>query len=264
MKIVVRSLCLLGLVLLISGCSALLPGKKEFFQSKVPSFPAKEKLEEKTKEAAAFVAEKVTIAYDEGLKAQVTNTVMEPLKEAKTVAIPLADSVGHPETPYHGPATNLVTQMDKLAARYEVALHRLENKLDDLEGKKIEGTGAIQVGYFSYLAILLGIGAFLWFVLRIVSVFNPPVALGMQAVGVGGTLLRKGFTEVVHAGEKFKDMVKAKVEDPELQDHILALFKQAHMETQSTDVQHVVKSLTTNPEDPKVLAKALKDSQPNT
>lgn len=260
MSIFIRPLLFTGLAFLLVSCS-IFPGKKEFFQTKVPSFPAKEKLEEKNKEAAAFVAEKITVAYDEGLKAQVTNSVMVPLKEAKTVAIPLSDSIGHPEAPYNGPATNLVVQMDKLTARYEVALRKLEVKLDDLEGKKIEGTGAIQMGYFTYLALLLGVGAFLWFVLKIVSVFNPPVALGMQAVGVGGTLLRKGFTEVVHAGEKFKDMIKAKVEDPALQEHVLSLFRQAHMETQSTDVQHVIKTLTTNTEDPKVLAKALKDSQ---
>lgn len=249
---------LVSLLLGLSGCSILSPGKKEFFQTKVPVFPEKAKVEEKQKQAATFVAEKVTLAYDEGLKAQVTNTVMTPLGEAKAVVAPLAESMGPPATPYQGTATNLVLDLHKLESRYDAALKQLENKLDGLEGKKIEGTGLIQMGYFTWIALLFGIGALLFFVLKIVSIFNPPVALATSAVSAGAGLVRRGFSEVVEAGEKFKDLVGKKIEDPDTQQHILDLFRRAHMETQSRDVQTVIQHLTSDETDPAKLARKLK------
>lgn len=257
MKRILRAVALGWLIVGLSGCSILSPGKKEFFQTKVPSFPEKTKVEEKQKQAATFVAEKVNIAYDEGLKANVTNSVMAPLHDAKVVAAPLAESLGAPQVPYRGPATNLVDDLHKLEAKFDASMKKLEGKLDNLEGKKIEGTGLIQMGYFTWLAVLFGIFALLWFVLKIVGIFNPPVAMGMSAVSAGAGLLRRGFSEVVEAGEKFKDLVKNRVEDPETQQHILDLFRRAHLETQSRDVQTVIKHLTNNPNDPKAVAKEL-------
>lgn len=252
------SLILTGLLVGVSGCSILSPGKKEFFQKEVPSFPEKTKVEETQKQTAALVAKKVEVAYDEGLKAQVTNTVMTPLGEAHALASPLAESLGPPTKPYTGQPTNLVASLYQQEAKYNASLKQLENKLSGLEGKDIEGTGLIQVGYFTWLAILFGLGALLFFVLKIVSIFNPPVALATSAVSAGAGLLRRGFSEVVEAGEKFKDMVKSKVEDPEVQQRVLDLFRRSHMETQSRDVQSVIQHLTNDETDTKKIANKLK------
>lgn len=245
------------LTIALSGCGILSPGNKEFFQKKVPVFPDKDKLVEQQKVAAAFVAEKVQVAYDEGLKADVTNSVMSPLGEARAVAPPLAASLGAPMHPYNGAASNLVAALNKLDALYDARLKKLEDKLTEVEGKKIEGTGLIQMGYFSYLMLLAGIVAALWFILKLVSVFNPPVALGMQAVSAGSSLLRRGFSEVVEAGEKFKESVENSGEKMFSQAEVLDLFRTSHMQAQSRDVQTVIKTLTTNPEDPKTLVKEL-------
>lgn len=257
MQKILRASALAWLIVGLSGCSILSPGKKELFQTKVPTFPEKAKVEEKQKQAATFVAEKVGIAYDEGLKANVTNSVMSPLYEAKVVAAPLAESLGSPQTPYRGTATNLVDELHKLDAKFDAAMRKLEGKLGELEGKKIEGTGLIQMGYFTWLFVLFGIFALLWFVLKIVSIFNPPVAMGMSAVSAGSNLLRRGFNEVIEAGENFKNAVKAKVEDPDTQERVLEMFRQAQLAAQSRDVQLVVKQLTNNPNDPVKLAKEL-------
>ena len=250
-KAVVLSILLASL----SGCSILSPGKKEFLQKEVPAYPQKQKIEEEQRKAADFVAVKVTDAYEEGIKAGTTNSVMLPLGEAKIVAVPLAASLGRPEKPFEGSGAELAAEMSKMSAKYEGALRKLEGKLDQLEGKDIEGTGKIQMGYFTYIAILFGIVCLLWFVLKIVSVFNPPVALGMQAVSAGTGLLRRGFGEVIEAGEKFKDMVKKKVDDPDAQKRVLELFRQAHLETQSRDVQDVIKTLTTDEDNVATVAK---------
>ncbi len=255
MKNLRKALALPIILVLLSGCSILSPGKKEFLQKEVPAYPQKQKIEEEQRKAADFVAKKVTVAYDEGLRTGTTNSVMQPLGEAKVVVDPLAASLGRPEKPFEGDGAALVAEMNKISAKYKGALRKLEGKLDQLEGKDIEGTGKIQMGYFTYLALLFGIVALLWFVLKIVSVFNPPVAMGMQVASAGAGLLRRGFGEVIEAGEKFKDMVKKKVDDPETQERVLALFRQAHLETQSRDVQHVIKTLTTDENDAATVAK---------
>jgi len=254
LSLLLASLLLAG----ISGCSLLSPGKKEFFQTKMPAFPEKTKVEEKQKQAATYLAEQVGLAYDAALLSQTTNTVMVPLREARTVAEPLAESLGPPTTPYKGPATNLVADLRQLEARYDAALRKLEAKLGDLEGKKIEGTGLIQMGYFTWLLLLFGVIALLFFILKIVAIFNPPVQVATSAISAGAHVLRRGFSEVIEAGEKFKDMVKAKVEDPETQEYILDLFRRAHMETQSRDVQQVIQHLTAKEPDPAKIAKQLK------
>ena len=123
MKRILRASAIIWLIVGLSGCSILSPGKKEFFQTKVPTFPEKAKLEEKQKQAAAFVAEKVTLAYDEGLKANVTNSVMEPLHEAKVVATPLSEAIGAPQTPFRGPATNLTADLHARSGDW-IAEHR--------------------------------------------------------------------------------------------------------------------------------------------
>lgn len=251
--------CLLtaALIFTFTSCSIFSPGKKEFFQKEVPAYPQKTKVEEDQRVAADFVAKKLTIAVNEAEKNQITNTVLEPIKEAHSVAGPLADSLGHPVTPHIGAASNLVAKIDKDESKYEAALRKLEVKLTTLEGKDIEGTGAIQIGYFTYIGILLIVASIGWFILKLLALSNPPLALGTQVVSAGASLLRRGFTEVVSAGEKFKDMLKKKVEDPETQQQILDLFRQAHLEVQSADTQQVIKTLTNDPNNPKGLVKEL-------
>lgn len=246
------------LALGLAGCAALMPGKKEFFQKEVPAYPTSPSLEEKRREAATYVAEKVNTAYDEGLKANTTNSVMEPLQDAREVAAPLAASLGPPQKPYQGDGAALAKQLQKLEANLDAKLRKLEDKLSGVQGKDIEGTGLIQMGYFTWLAVLGGIIALLWFVLRIVSLFNPPVALGMSVASTGVGLVRRGFSEVIEAGEKFKDMVKKQVDDPELQSQVLDMFRRAQLESQSRDVQTVIKQLTNNPNDPKTALKMLR------
>lgn len=252
---------LLLTVLLAStlGCSFLMPSKKEFFQKKVPTFPEKVKILERQKEAAAFVAVKVVAAYDEGLKAKVTNSVMVPLVEAKTIAIPLSVSLGHPASPYTGNPTNLAKTINKLEAQYETKLKELEGQLEPIEGKNITGTGLIQIGYFTYIGILIGIVILLYFAYKTASIFYPALKIGSVAVSTGASLVKRGFTEVIEGGEKFKTLVQKQITDSGVQEKVLALFSQAHKEAQSRDVQDVVSGLTNDPADPKTAIKKIKN-----
>ena len=244
MKKLLTAASLFVLVLLLSSCAALLPADKEFFQKKVPSFPDKDKKVEIQKQTAAVLATKVDQAYDAGLAYNIDSHAMAPLAEAHVLARPLSESLGQPLKPYTGDVTNLVGILHILEAKYDAALSKLETKLDGLEGKKIEGTGAIQIPYFLYLAIIVGVGALLVFIFKIVAIANPPLAIAGTAVSAGAGLVKRGFGEMIEGGEHFKDLVAEKFEDPKLQAHILDLFRQAHMTKQSRDVQDVVKALT--------------------
>ncbi len=244
MRTWLTSLVVSLLALGLSGCSLLSPGKKEFFQKTVPTFPERVEIVEKQKQAAQLIVSKVNQAYDAGLASETTNSVMQPLHEARDVAQPLATSLGAPEKPYKGGTTNFVTQFYKLEAKYDAALEKLADKLGEFDGKKIEGTGLIQMGYFTWLLVLVGIVALLWFVLKMVAIFNPPVAVGMSVASAGANLLRRGFGEVIEAGEAFKNAVKAKIDSPEVQQKVLELFRNEQEKRQSRDVQHVIKQLT--------------------
>jgi len=249
----------LMVTILLCGCSILSPGKKEFFQKEVPAYPERVKLEEKTRAAVDYVRRNVDEAYEEGLKADVTNSVMSPLHNAKIVLDPVSSAVGHPSAPippYANP-TNVAAGMEKLLSNYEGALTKLETKLGKLEGKDIEGTGAIQMSYVTYILILVVIAMVLWVALKIAGTLYPPVAIGTSIVSGGAQLLRRGFGEVIEAGEVFKKKVQAKIDDPATQQKVLDLFRSAHLETQSRDVQNVIKAATAS--ETKEIAKALNE-----
>lgn len=233
-----------SVILFLAGCSFLSPGKKEFFQSKVPQFPESPKLEESTKQGLTFVKYKVDEAYTEGLKAEITNSVMTPLAEAKLVIPPLISSIGHPKSEYTGDATNLVNKLNQQLAAYEKELNKLKDKLQGFEGKKIEGTGWIQVSYWTYITGLLILGFIIYIAIKILSMIYPPVTVGTSVVKMGSNLLAKGFSSVVQAGENFKNDLDKKIQDPKTAEYIKELFRDHQMKAQDLDIQNTIRTLT--------------------
>jgi hypothetical protein len=240
------------LALSLTGCSILFPKKTEYFQDKVREMPSQSAThKEVQKEAAAFVADKTKQTVRAALDEKSSTNVLKPAIEAEVVADSLSGSIGKPLDPWEKSAKLLAERLDHLDAKLSEKLEDFREANDKNAGKKIEGTGLIQVGYFTQLLILavLGIGA--WLVIKVLGIFNPAVQVGSQVLSGGvrgvGKIVKKGFTEVIKAGESFKEKVDQEFEDPETRERILALFSQAHKENQSSDVQEVIKKLT-NPD----------------
>lgn len=228
-----------------TGCSSLLPGKVEFFQRKVKAVPEKTaQAKEFEKQAARELTKNVNEAYDEATKNNATNSVIKPLEKAKTVAPALAESLGPPRTEWSGNSTNLSKSLYKQRAELDKDLEKYKNKVDKNVGKEIEDTGLIQLPYFVFIGILFAIACVAWFALKVLALANPGVGVGVKVAQVGGRAASNMLSEVIEAGEEFKNQVQKKISDLEIQRHVLELFRQAHLAKQSRETQNTIKKLT--------------------
>jgi hypothetical protein len=238
---------------LMSGC-ALWPTKKEFFQKEVPVYPQQsfkdlEALRQAASRAKETAAETFTAAIAEGSSPEVT----EPAKETTTLVDAVSASVGPPLREPRDSVTSekLAEALLRQEARYHRELDLLRERLIPLSGKDIEGTGRVQVGYFTLLIGAAMVGFLVIVVLRtIVSVVaqaNPGVAVGSAVAGsvvkMGGRLVSNGFRQLMIGGEKFKREVKNTFE-PEIAEQIKRLFQIAHAEAQDEEVKVAVKAAT--------------------
>lgn len=142
---------------------------------------------------------------------------------------------------------------DKQIIGLEVRVKSLNDTLGEQEGKyqKIvdENTALAQKFYnfwkwfkiifFSILTLFL-----LWIGLKVYSIFNPLVGIGMNAAKVPFNIVKDGFTHVIQGGERFKKELEQKIEDPELKNQLLELFKISQEAKQSPEVQNLIKDLT--------------------
>jgi hypothetical protein len=229
-----------------------MPKKVEYFQDKVKEMPSQNPVHKETqKEAAAYVARKAKDTVNAAMLENSSSNVMKPALETEVVANSLTGSLGKPLEPWRRSAKLLSERLDKLDAKLDERMEDFRETNDKNTGKKIEGTGLIQVGYFTQLLVF---GLFIilaWLAIRVLGIFNPAVAVGSQVLTGGirgvGKIVKKGFTELIQAGETFKEKVDEEFEDPETRERILNIFRQAHKESQSSDVQEVIKKLT-NPD----------------
>ena len=226
----------------------MFPKKVEFGQSKVPAFPEETvKQKEVQKEAAQFVYRKSEQTLSNAIQEGSSTNVVNPAAETVVVAESLTQSLGKPEDPWKGSGQALAARLDKMDAKYDKMMLKFKDKIDDLEGKKVEGTGIIQMSYFSYLFFIFVLILVGWMGLKVVGTLSAPVGIGTSIVsgGVKGisALLGKATSEIVKGGQAFKERVDKEFEDPEIKAKINDIFVSSHKESQSTDVQNLVKQL---------------------
>jgi hypothetical protein len=226
------------------GCS-LIPKKVEFFQRKVRAYPeVSDSAKETQRQAADYVASKTEEIKVEAIEAGTTN-IAASATEANVVAEALSGSLGPPEDLWKKEAQRLALKLKEQQADFNEQLESYKKHIDKDAGKKIEGTGFIQLGYFTYIGLLLGLGALVWFGLKIYGSINPVVGLGTNVVGrLSSSVLSKGYSEIVEGGEAFKTYLANSGLAAEVKDKVLDLFSRAHKENQSRDTQAVISTLT--------------------
>ncbi len=234
---------------LLTGCGTLLPKNVEFFQKKVKKVPIKtEQTQELERQAAVFIDKKVDQALAAANKEGASTNVVDPLKDAHTVAPALSTSLGPPKTEFKGPPAKLEEKLNHNTATLNEKIQDYRESVQPLEGKKIEGTGKVQINYFVWIGLIVGGGFVLFNVIKIAlnvaSTMNPAVGMGMNVAKIPAKQVAKGFSEMVEGGEHFKDLVKEKIEEADIQEKVLDLFSRAHKEKQSRDVQGVIKNIT--------------------
>ena len=246
---------LILLAMAFNGCS-LIPHKVEFFQDKVKKVPeltsSQREVEKRAALAAKFkAAETLTAAIGESAS---TNVILPATDAAKLTDV-VSEMVGPPARPSTASTDKLVQEVRAALAKQDSKLESFKRENNENAGKKIEGTGLLQIPYFVYVGLIALVILVAWHLLhtvltglQVAGVANP--ALGV-AGGVGSALMggvesvfSKGFSQVVKGGEKFKSWVGAEVEDPALRKKILDAFASAHKEAQDETVQTAVKLVT--------------------
>jgi hypothetical protein len=234
---------------LLSGCS-LLPKKVEYGQKKVKPVPEAPKvMVEHQRQAAQYVAVKTEEVKVAALKENSSTNILVPAAEAHGAAEALTESLGPAEKPFIGPMPELVQTLHKDQAKLNEKIETYREKVEPEVGKKIEGTGFLQLGYFTNMALVI-VGpilliALLWGGLKIYGSINPAVGAGVNVVGrVASSVLSKGMAEVVAGGERFKSYLETSKLPADAKALVSDLFSRAHQEAQSQDVQAVVTSLT--------------------
>lgn len=247
MKKIKQLIAVALLAVSLTGCG-ILPKQVEFFQRKVQAVPViSDAAVEHQRQAAQYVAEEAKITQEAALSTKADPSVLLPIMETYKVAMALTESVGPPLEPYTAdkPAQPIVDTLHHDQAKLN---HKIENYAEHVDkdvGKKIEGTGFFQIGYFSYLVIIVVLVLLAYGALRIYGMVNPAVGLGVNTVtGVASSLLSKGVSELVAGGESFKNYIEASPLTADVKNYVQDLFVRAHTSAQSSDVQTVVNQLT--------------------
>lgn len=222
-----------------------MPQRVEFFQKKVKAVPEASAYSKETeRQAAARAAEKAEKAYVAASLEGASTNVTQPAKEAADLTDAVSDSLGPPKAPWTGTSPALVSQVRRNQAKLNERLEDYREKVEPLEGKKIEGTGLFSVGYFTMLGGILLVAILGWTALKVFGTMYPVVGLGVNTAGrVASGVLHTGFRQMVAGGEVFKKWVGEHKQDTLTKDEIIELFVSAQKEKQSEDVQNVVKNL---------------------
>ena len=243
-----------SLAILLTGCGTLIPKSVEFGQDKVAKFPEPKAAEkEKQRQAARMAADRAEQTLENALTCNAPFEVIKPAEDTAVLTDAVAESVGPPKTPApvdkeaRAMAAELRSTMAKLASRID----SFKSDNNENTGKKIEGTGWLQIPYFVYI-LLVGAMVFVgfilmglaWTFLKMYGLSNPPVQLGVTAVQAGAGFLKRALSEVVSGGEKFKEDVMAHVKDPALQEKLKEVFRISQERVQSQDTQALVQAMT--------------------
>jgi hypothetical protein len=245
-----NGLIAIGVACLVTGCG-LMPKAVEFGQRKVRAVPEKtEKAVEAERQAAQFIARATSEARDEALRSHYTN-VIPPLTEARDAAGGLSYSLGAPLRPWTDSGAELARRLGYLEARLDRDLDRYREKVAPDVGKKIEGTGIVQIPYFLWLAIVAGALFLIWTGVKVVGAVYPPVGLGVAGVSAAGRIgartASRALAQIVRGGEAFKEALRRSDIDDKAKSAVFDLLRRHQMVSQDEPVQRLVQEMTRHP-----------------
>jgi len=246
-----RNLFCLLLAVAVAGCSSLVPKRVEFFQDRVEKFPEQPtKLVELERQAIYRAHESAKETVVAAVAENASTNVVTPAKATEQLTEAVAVALGPPVSPASKtePAERLAVKLETAVAKFERKVEDFKKDSDENVGKKIEGTGIIQVGYFYWvggivlaLVVLFTLGKL---ALTVAATMNPGAAIGLNVLKGAGAIAAKGFAQVIKGGEEFKKWVGKEISDLGLRDKILNEFQSHQMKAQDEDVQNVVQVLT--------------------
>jgi len=231
------------IILLTSGC--ITPKNVEFFQKKVPTPLDTKNIQEDIRLLSWNIRNYVDqlntqlVSLSQNVTNEVTLTNVVKVQKTVTNLVQLSHALlvitGPPKSlNVKGNAVEIVRYTLRDYRKYLDKLHKQQLELAELQGKKIEGTGLIQMSYFTYLFLVFVGLVFIYVIFRVLYlIFFQPYLSGLQVI----RHLEKALSEVIHGGEVFKDKLEQIIQDRQLKQQIREIFKESHKEVQSEDTR---------------------------
>jgi hypothetical protein len=189
-------LALLFLVLLCNGC-ALIPKPVELFQKKVHAFPeASAKLVEVQKETAQRAKEAARTTFETALQQDVSPELRADARDTVVLTDAVATSIGPPAKPSGVSADLLAKELRAEIARLNQKIDAFQEQNEKVAGKKIEGTGWLQIPYFVYLAVVIFVLIIGWHLLHTVVTGLQVAGVANPALGVAGSVGSAAMSEI--------------------------------------------------------------------
>jgi hypothetical protein len=247
----------LTMSLLLTGCGTLIPKKVEFFQDKVHQYPeltvSQKETQKETAQRAKESAEKVLVT---AVAESASTNLVQSAADTAVLTDAVAESVGEPKSPSTAPAEKLATKLKTALAKHDRKVESFKQDNNENTGKKIEGTGFLQIPYFVYVGLIALVVFVGWHlahtalsVAQVAGVANPAVGagatVGLGAMNVTSALAGKAVSQMAKGGELFKEWLKKETQlAPGQVEKILDAFRTSHQQVQDQDVQEVVKTVT--------------------
>lgn len=236
-----------AILLASAGCiGSLIPKTVEFGQSKVQQVPRETPAaEEKVKQGVALAAIKAREA--EKIATRDESVAAVPAGEAAVLTEAVGRSLGPPKEPWKAEVQALADKIDAYTAALDRKLEKFAEKNDAMAGKKVGGTGFLQIPYFLWIGGLALVGFVAWIVLKgfltVASAANPGVAVGLSVAKVGGAVASKIASETIAGGESFLKELATKTEGWTAAE-VKKLFVTHQKMAQSPDTQILIDRLT--------------------
>jgi hypothetical protein len=226
---------------LLCGCG-LIPKKVEFFQDKVKKFPEESaKLVELQKEAASVAKVETRETVKAALLENASTNLVQHAEAAAILTDAVSTSLGPPAKK---PSDDVAAELLRAVAKLDNKIEAFKQENNENAGKKIEGTGLIQVPYFIYLAGFVLLVVVIWHLgklaLTAAAVANPGAAVGLGALNVAGNVAGKGFVQLIKGGKNFLKWVDEQVPDEALKAKLVEAFTASHKQAQDGEVRAIV------------------------
>lgn len=247
-----KLLTIVVMSLLLTGCSSLIPKPVEFFQKKVKVFPEPTaKQEELQREAAQRAKESAQATLKAAVAEDSSTNLVAKATDTAVLSDSVATSLGPPVSPSVAPAAELATKLNTQVAKLNKKVEKFAEANEKLEGKKVEGTGALSVPYFLYVGLIALVVIVGWHLAKLAltaaAAANPGALVGVAGMNVAGSVISKGFHQLVSGGQAFKRWVDKEVSDPILKQKVLDAFTALHKQAQDEDVKNIVNKLNEPP-----------------
>lgn len=207
------------------------------------------KQEELQRQVAARAKLKAQETVDKALMENASTNVLSPAREAEKLTDAVSTSLGPPVSP--AVDTDVVVNgLNTQVAKHNIKVDKFADANDKNAGKKIEGTGWLQIPYFVWLAIVGVVVLVVWHLLKLVieglQAYPPTAVPATVAVGglhVAESVAGKALKQVVAGGQAFKTWIGNEIKDTDLKEKILSAFRANHDTAQDEDVQTLVKGI---------------------